>query len=159
MAVARGDVAAIQGFRGGAWRARQGEQGSALRGGHRGHLLAWRARLLPLLGAERRHARGQVERSRAASSVRRRRTREGKAAGGVDLSATAGRGKRRGSGLGWRRAGVMGWGDGVGLAVRAGQAGAGKKGWAREGERGRPVQAVVLGWRGNGLRRATGWVG
>jgi hypothetical protein len=78
MAVARGDVAAIQ--------------GSAVRGERRGRLLAWQARPLALLGAERRHARGQV-RARAASSRGGEEQREGKAAGG-DGSSAAPRGVR-----------------------------------------------------------------
>ena len=45
----------------------EGGQGSAVRGERRGRLLAWQARPLALLGAERRHARGQV-RARAALS-------------------------------------------------------------------------------------------
>ena len=47
----------------------KGGQGSAVRGKHRGCLLAWRVRPLALLGAERRHARGQVEQSRAGGVV------------------------------------------------------------------------------------------
>jgi len=46
----------------------KGGQGSAVRDEHRGRLLAWQARPLALLGAERRHARGQVRRGAAASA-------------------------------------------------------------------------------------------
>ena len=67
---ARGDVAAIQGIRGRAWRARQGEQGSAL---------PWR-------GAEARARVGGAEQGGVVA--RRRRTEEGKAAHGAGLAAT-----------------------------------------------------------------------
>ena len=63
-----------------AWQGLGGQargQGSAVRGGRRGCLLAWQARPLALVGTERRHARGQVREEQG------RRHPRGRAAGGV----------------------------------------------------------------------------
>ena len=76
----------------------QGKRGQGS-SGHRGRLLAWRARPLALLGTERRHARGQVRAEQG------RRHPRGQAVGGV-------RGKKEGEscsvGPAWQRLRVEG---------------------------------------------------